>query len=705
MRSILKYMVLIVLLFSCHAALLAQLKQPEYTEKKPSVAVIARSKGDSVWVRWAPDDPLLWQAANKYGYRVVRTKVAEDDRLLFGEARITLVVADSIRPFSIEEIEPYIETDQYTAIVGQAIYGDDFDVSASFDNNPSQIIQRARELEDRFSFALFSADQSPLAARVHGLWFTDSNVDLHDKYLYMVYPLIPPGVMEFDTAFTVIAVNDTAQLPKPFDFRGSFGDKFVELVWNREYLQPFYTSYRVERSDDNGHTYKSTTGSPFLNSSENPDEQSEFFYRVDSLPENGKEYSFRIRGISPFGETGPPSDVVSGMGMGKAEFINPVITRHEIINDAAVKIEWEVMEEYSSEITGFEVSKAANSNGPFTSLTPDLLDRQLRSFTDLQPLKSGFYRIASVDRAGERHYSFPAMVLLPDSLPPAMPANLKGTVDSTGIVTLMWDAVSDADLAGYRIYRSNHPDDGYMKINNGQIMATTFTDTLSLRVLTKNVYYKLAAIDKHYNESELTTALIIERPDTIAPAPPAFYNYAVTDSSVILYWHNSASVDVNDHMLYRRKTGETEWTRINQSGDTTGWYNDMDVINQTVYQYLIIAADKSGLESEPGQTMDVRASGTLKPVTVITKLNAKADNSGKRVVVTWEPVKGQMVVKYAVYRSVNDGLPVLYKTVVGTEKSFTDSNVSISNSYTYRLQAFLNNGGKSPLSEGVKVSY
>jgi fibronectin type 3 domain-containing protein len=705
MRRVAFFFIKGTLLFSCTGLLNAQVKQPEYTEKKPSVAVIARSKGDSVMIRWAPDDPLLWKAANKYGYRVVRIKVAENDKLLFGANRTIVVIADSIRPYPIAKIEPLIETDKYAAIVGQAIYGEDFEVSASFDKNPSAVFNKARELEDRFSFALFAADQSSLAARVHGLWFTDRNVNINDKYLYTVYPLLPIGIMEFDTAYTVIAVNDTVQLPKPYDFKASFGDKYVELSWNREYLQRFYTSYIVERSDDNGITYAPTTESPFLNISEKADEQAEYFYRVDSLPENNIKYFYRIRGISPFGEKGPPSDVLSGVGIGKSDFINPIITKNEITGGTSAYLEWEIMENFSADVYGFEVAKSQNADGPYISVTPAILDKQIRSYSDPVPYKSGYYRVAAFDKSGEKHYSFPAMVLLPDSLPPAMPANIKGTVDSLGIVTLSWNANTEDDLAGYRIFRSNYADDGYVKINNEQIIATSFNDTLSLRVLSKNVYYKLAAIDKHYNESELTNALTIIRPDTIPPAPPVFRNYMVTDSSIVVYWNNSPSEDVKDHLLFRRKAGETAWKRINPVNDTTEWYNDKDVVNQTVYQYIIIAADKTGLESKPGNPIEIRATGAQNVTATIKKLNARANLIGKTILITWEPAQTQRIAKYALYRAVDNEPIILYRTLDSNQRSFSDDNVNISHNYHYRIQAITSDGIRSVLSPEAVVNF
>jgi fibronectin type 3 domain-containing protein len=295
------------------------------------------------------------------------------------------------------------------------------------------------------------------------------------------------------------------------------------------------------------------------------------------------------------------------------------------------------------------------------------------------------------------------MVLMPDSIPPATPLDFEGIVDSTGIVTLTWKSNTEEDLAGYRIYRSNYKEDGYVKINNEQITTNRFADTISLRVLTKKIYYRLGAIDNHYNESVLTTALVIIRPDTIKPASPVFKDYVVNDSAIVISWINSPSQDINDHALYRRKIGENKWMRINMAGDTTGIYTDTDIVNQTIYQYIIIASDLGGLESEPINTLDIRYGGQAKSNNTNIELKAAADPSGKAILINWRT--GPDIEKYALYRSVDDGPLVLYFTLNGAEKSFNDKNVRIGHSYRYRIQTVAKDGLRSPLSDEIKVQF
>lgn len=691
MKGLLVHIITCLLFLLFEINVLGQIAQPEYDQKKPSVKAIARSFGDSILIRWAPDDPVLWQFGNKYGYRIVRTMVSDDNKLLWGNQRTTIIVANSVRPYPIQKIEPLAELDRYSAIVGQAIHGEDFEVSASFEKNPAAVLDRNKELQNRFSFALFSADQSVLAAKVHGLWYTDTEIDSKSTYLYSVFPLIPQGVFEFDTAFVVIAVKDTASLPVPYDLTASFGNKYVELSWNREYMQRYYTSYIVERSEDNGSTYKKTSESPFLNIVEN-ERESEYIYKVDSLPENNKLYLYRVRGISPFGEIGPPSEPVAGMGISDPGFLNPIITRNETRGPFAI-IEWEIPDESLEHITGFEISKSFGSEGPFDIITPENLDKNSRTYTDHFPFKTGFYRVASVDRKGEKHYSFPAMVLMPDSIAPATPSNFAGRVDPKGIVTLSWDACSETDLAGYRLYRSNYRSEGYVKINTEPVRLTTFTDTLSLRVLSRSVYYKLSAIDNHFNESELTDALIIARPDTIAPAAPGFSKYSVTGKGIVLWWQRSPSEDVESHTLYRQKEDESEWKKIITITDTTRFYIDTTEIEPVVYTYRIVARDSSGLESEPSKTISLKAIGSqLKQQ--ITGIRAIRESDGKAIQLQWNKQINPNC-KIAIYRSVNDGPTVLYRTVSGTEKSFKDTNVNIGTTYTYMLQIISGEGKRS----------
>ena len=88
-----------------------------------------------------------------------------------------------------------------------------------------------------------------------------------------------------------------------------------------------------------------------------------------------------------------------------------------------------------------------------------------------------------------------------DNLPPLTPAPFTAT-RATGTTNLLWGANSDADLAGYRLYRGTSVD--FVPSSATLLAASTST---SFADVTGAAYvYKLTAIDVHGNESPVAIA-------------------------------------------------------------------------------------------------------------------------------------------------------------------------------------------------------
>ena len=84
-------------------------------------------------------------------------------------------------------------------------------------------------------------------------------------------------------------------------------------------------------------------------------------------------------------------------------------------------------------------------------------------------------------------------------------------------VTLRWNANTESDLVGYRIYRSTIQGSGYVKV--GQDVIASTTEFVDMNVPDGTYYWVVTAFDTENLESiysnEVTTKL-----DSTAPAPP-----------------------------------------------------------------------------------------------------------------------------------------------------------------------------------------
>jgi hypothetical protein len=86
----------------------------------------------------------------------------------------------------------------------------------------------------------------------------------------------------------------------------------------------------------------------------------------------------------------------------------------------------------------------------------------------------------------------------PDSIPPANPVGLTAT-GGDGQVSLDWANNTEADLAGYNVYRSTTSGSGYVKVNGALVTQSAFTNT----GLTNGTQYffVVRAVDTSNNES------------------------------------------------------------------------------------------------------------------------------------------------------------------------------------------------------------
>ncbi len=163
----------------------------------------------------------------------------------------------------------------------------------------------------------------------------------NEKYLYKIYINIPANSkVKSDTAYVFSAFSEYRELPAPVELNAIFGNKLVELNWNAYLQNDIYIAYWVERSDDKGKTFRRIHNEPLVQIIAEENDNPELIHKMDSLPENDKEYFYRVQGITSFGEYGPYSEVVSGAGKNQITDF-PVITKQLNIGNEKVEINWE----------------------------------------------------------------------------------------------------------------------------------------------------------------------------------------------------------------------------------------------------------------------------------------------------------------------------------------------------------------------------
>ncbi|MEJ1222645.1 fibronectin type III domain-containing protein [Sediminicola sp. 1XM1-17] len=669
-------------------------------QEAPAVQVISRSLSEKVLLRWAVDEPSAWKKANEYGFLIERSTISRNGEAVIPIEKKVLVSAP-LKPAPLEAWEALATKEQNAAILAQALYGDSFETSVP-GSAMGSIYAVNDELEQRFTFALLAAEQNYEAAKLAGWAFEDATVKQGERYLYSIAVAVPQE-MAFDIeSGSVYASPDLyEELPKPIGVTPNFGDGYVTLNWNFDLLKGIYTSYHVERSND-AISFEQLNGVPIFSAQESNNTKEISLSYTDSIP-NKMTYYYRIKGKNAFGETGPSSEVVSGMAEQKLEYA-PRIYKKEIPTDDEVVLFWDFDPKGNDFISGFEVRRSTGNKGPFETVKSAIkaIDRETR----IMGLKRvNYYTVVAMGKNGMESESFPTLVQPIDSTPPAPPFGLKGVMDTTGIIKLEWTKNLEEDLGGYRIFRSNNPKLEFSEVTQTVLKGESYTDTIQVNNLNREVYYKIRAEDQRYNRSKFSEVLTVEKPDVTPPSPPVFKNYLVTESGIQLNWIPSSSEDVVAHAIYRKRGDDKEalWEQLmttNKISDST--YLDTSIEQRDVYNYTMVAKDGGNLESIPTESLSVVWQGKSLDREDL-KFSGMVDRELRFINLSWR-VKNQEVLEYRLYRGKGEAGLKLYKTLEGTAKGYNDVDLEINTNYTYGLQLVLS-GGRTSMIQKVNLKY
>jgi hypothetical protein len=666
------------------------------TANREAIAVIARPSADSITLRWAPRSIETWQAGNQNGYVVERYVIARNNALVTPPERM-LLTATPVKPWPETTWESLVKQDKYAAIGAQALFGDRFEIDLG-KTDVMTIVNKVRETEQRFSFALFCADMSPGTAKAMGLWFTDRAVRKEEKYLYRI--LVATQDHLRGSSFT--GASDGYSLPPPQGLQGDFLDGQVSLRWEKNPISP-YSAYDVERSAD-GKTFRPVSNESVVTFTPPGAEESRYEYASDSLPTADGTYFYRVRGISPFGEHSEPSEVVSGKSTPTAADV-PNITDSENVFNTRLRLTWEYPAESNRAIRGFSIERANRAQGQFAVLTPKLLPPETRGYEDSAPGQVNYYRVKAHTLKGDYFVSPPFLAQLIDSLPPAMPIGLKAKINDQGVVALSWAQNPEVDLYGYRVYRANFKGEELSQITSEPTRSNAFNDRVNVNTLNDAIYYSVMAVDRNQNSSPFSELLRVSLPDKIKPQPPVVLPPKSEAAGILLSWWPSGSEDVVQYDVYRQKTAG-EWLRVkvvNTTRDTLYQFLDAAAEPGREHQYILIAVDDAGLESDPTPAVRVARIDTRLPDAVVWN-NPEVDPDNKHIKLRWKK-PADMVASYQLFRSIDDAPLQRYRSIGGSVVEWIDRPLQVGRRYTYQIVAVFANGRMSALSEKMIVRF
>lgn len=210
---------------------------------------------------------------------------------------------------------------------------------------------------------------------------------------------------------------------------------------------------------------------------------------------------------------------------------------------------------------------------------------------------------------------------------------------SANTVTLTWNANTEDDLAGYRIYRDSlacsqeGPKPLLAEVGPG----TSYVDT-TVPNDWAIASYRITAFDTSDNES--SRSLCVEKSFSSSAqliAPPNFL-YSVTGANITIHW--DAVTDASNYLLRVHKYG-TPYDPCESMvfcGPVVGTSKDLTLEYGAEYDLWVYAKDAGGITGpSSGQSITMPPSGTP-PEDLVSPKNFRYSVSGTTITLQWDSV-------------------------------------------------------------------
>jgi endonuclease I/fibronectin type 3 domain-containing protein len=241
-----------------------------------------------------------------------------------------------------------------------------------------------------------------------------------------------------------------------------------------------------------------------------------------------------------------------------------------VAGDGEVLLDWP--DNLESDLAGYNIYRATDpANGPWTVLNSSLLSASDYLDENVVNGTTYYYVVTAKDDAGNESTPSNVAEATPnDAQAPAAPGLLIATAGNAQ-VSLDWPDNSDADFAGYNIYRAVDATNGPWTLLNGALLpASDYLDTAVTNGVT--YYYVVTAKDAAGNESS---------PSNIAEATPQAPGGEVAfgDLWINEFHYDNSGTDSNEFVEVAgpATTDLAGWTLVGYNGSNNSPYATIDL--------------------------------------------------------------------------------------------------------------------------------
>lgn len=612
------------------------------------IKVLARSYGDSIVLRWAPEDYVTWRYLCSKGVNIMR--MTDDD-----EEPDTLVKA--LKPASFDDFRAaYTDTDSLAMLAMGSLYNKivpDEQLTHSEAGSPGSLYELQEEQQTLLAVSILASElRRDLADRL-AMRLKDSNVKKGRKYVYCIEAAEADstGRIVVDPCFISLTNERFTPQPLDIDIRDTAQAPMgIRLSWQRRN----YSSYEVERRPKGGSTWTRITQRPFMILTPEQDITGECMY--DDNPGKPGWYEYRIMAHDPFGDLTLPSSVH------EAYLPDLVPPRSPIIN--RIIIDRPNEKDPSAEIWADIYVKKDTMEADFIGMLPMYYNERLTEGqwkplverdrmmkptdthirVDVTNISSGQIVVAALDTAGNVSYSMPQLLRVSDMRPPKAPTGLRAeTSVEDGTITLTWNALEDDDINYYEVVYANDSTHTFMTKSKPGLRDTCFVDTVAMDVNQKYIYYKVRAVDFATNIGEYSEMLQVVRPSVVPPSVAHLDSTHVDGNGIFMRWITGTDQQLAYHNVYRKLEGAKRWTLLRRcdADSVKACHNHIDLLDvpevnsKKEYVYAVESFNVSGISS--GLSLEYMVRFTGDPIfSVPIKLYGEYSERTRLTTIAWE---------------------------------------------------------------------
>ena len=669
-----------------HATVKRERVMPLVTSK---IKLLTRTYGDSVVLRWAPEDYVSWKYLATTGVNVLRVPKGDGHHGLQIDT-----LAYALKPLSLEQFQArYPQNDSLALVPMGVLYGETENRKSEREGTMGRSLEYNSEQDMAFGFAMLAAEWRKDLAEAMAVRFTDRTAKPGATYDYYIQPTVwenggqlifEPGVVEdvvnnpYSAKSYVLEVTDSLSTP-------------MTLVLN--WHDKEHSSFEVERRfvrDMKGVTYDDSpweriTKKPYVSMVEQP-EGGDLCVLGDSVPRLGV-WEYRIMGYDAFADLNEPSAphrvVVRDMEPPTAPMLKYIVLERPDDDPSSkvfAHIVWEkpILEE---DMAGYRIYYSSNRQKSETwrPLNQDLISPKDTIYTvDVTKMGTSMVYVAAYDDWGNEARSFVQMLRVDDYEAPPAPTGFKAHGEKDGRVTLTWNVPAD-DVSYYQVSFANDTTHQWNILSSSSLTVPTYTDTLAMDLNQKYIYYKVRAIDYSTNEGEWSKVLQVKRPTFLVPAVAHLDSAWVNSDGIHMMWVTGADEQMNRHYVYRWQEGDKQRTVIARcNADSVKAQGNIIRITDTPpydkkrrYNYAVESFNTSHISS--GLSL-IYSTKRRPPLMVEGKIELAGDYMAReaktRIVWSLTGMKEQLDYYYCIYR-LGEGEDT-YQNVTTTTQDVTE---------------------------------